>query len=185
MVVEGGVSRLCRGALRHEGGGAGVSDGEGAPCCALLPPGLGWQGLEIVEDIRGGLGLRCRRSARLGRGLGCGSGLEPRCGDGLGLLLGGGLGWWPGVAAGWGFGRAAATCFTGVPGGSAWLVEGYGAAGALAVAGAPAVETGVEAGLGDVARGFGGDVLDEGVVVEVDEVIVVVVVVELEAEETD
>ena len=55
--------------LRHEGGRGGVGDGGGAPCWALLPPGLGWLGLNVVEDVLGGSGLRCRRVAGLGLGL--------------------------------------------------------------------------------------------------------------------
>ena len=68
----------------------------GAPCWDLLPPRLGWPGLEVVEDVLGGLSLRCCRGAALGPGLGFSSGLGPRCGDGFGWLLSGGLGFQPG-----------------------------------------------------------------------------------------
>ena len=64
-------------------------------------------------------------------------------------------------------------------------VAGAGLVGAcaLAAAGLLAVGTGLGARLGGVPRGFGGGVLDEDVVVMVDEVVVVVEVVESEAEE--
>ena len=84
-----------------------------------------------------------------------------------------------------GFGRAAGARFAGACRRPAWPVAGCEAAGTLPVAGAPAVGTGLGARLGDFARGLGGGVLDEDVVVEVDEVVVVVEVVESEAEETD
>ena len=29
----------------------------GAPCWALLPPGLGWLGLDVIEDVLGRLAL--------------------------------------------------------------------------------------------------------------------------------
>ena len=64
-----GASRFGRGALRHEGGGGGVGNGGEAPCWALLPPGLGLLGPNVLEDVLGGSGLRCRRDARLGLGL--------------------------------------------------------------------------------------------------------------------
>ena len=50
------------------------------------------------------------------------------------------------------------------------------------MAGAPAVGTNFWARLGDFSRGLGAGVPDEDVVVEVDEVVVVVEVVESEAE---
>ena len=58
-----------RGTLRHEGGGGGVSDGGGAPRWALLPSGLGRLGPDVVEDLLGGLGSRCRRGAGFGLGV--------------------------------------------------------------------------------------------------------------------
>ena len=79
---------------------AAVSVTVGGRCRALLLPGLGWRGPEDVEDVLGGLGLRCRRGAGLVPGLGLGSGLRPGCVDGLGWLLGGGLGVWPGCGIG-------------------------------------------------------------------------------------
>ena len=96
-------------------------------------------------------------------------------GLGLGLSLAAGCG--RGVPAGWGcclaavlgFGRAAGAGFVG-----AW---------ALAAAGLVAVGTGLEARLGGFCRGLGFGVLDEDVVVVADEVVVVVEVVESEAEE--
>ena len=90
-----------------------------------------------------------------------------------------------GVAAGWGLGEAAGAGFAGVRRHPALPLAGPRAAVDLAVGGAPAVGTGLGARVDGVARGLGGDVLDEGVVVEVDEVVVVVEVVEWEAEETD
>ena len=64
-------------------------------------------------------------------------------------------------------------------------VAGAGLVGAwaLAAAGLLAVGAGLGARLGGVPRGLGGGVLDEDVVVVVDEVVVVVGVVESEAEE--
>ena len=53
------------------------------------------------------------------------------------------------------------------------------------MAGGLAVGTGLGARLGDFPRGSGGGVLNEDVVVAADEVVVVVEVVESEAEETD
>ena len=63
----------------------------GALCWALLLPGLGWLGPDVVEDVLGGPGSRCCRGAALGLGLGFGCGLRLWCGDGFGWLLGGGL----------------------------------------------------------------------------------------------
>ena len=64
-------------------------------------------------------------------------------------------------------------------------VAGVGLVGTWAVAAAEllAVGTGLGDRLGGVLRGLGGGVLDEDVVVAVDEVVVVVEVVESEAEE--
>ena len=112
---------------------------------------------------------------------------------GLGLGLGFAAGWGRGAVTGFGgclavvlnFGRGAGAGFARVCRRPAWPVAGCEAAAALAVAGAPPVGTGLGACLGDFAHRLGGGVLDEDVVVEVDEVLVVVEVVELEAEETD
>ena len=154
-----GASRFDCGALRHEGGGSGVGDGGGAPCWVLLPPGLGWLGLNVIEDVLGGSGLRCRRGARLGLWLGFGCGLRRGAPTGLGGCL----------AAVLGFGRAAGAGLVG-----AW---------ALAAAGLFAMETGSGARFGGFPCGLGDGVLDENVVVGVDGVVVVVEVVESEAEE--
>ena len=97
-------------------------------------------------------------------GLDLGLGLAAGCGRGVLLGLGGclaavlGLGWVVGV--------------------------GFVGAWALASAGLLAVWMGLGARLGGVPRGLWGGVLDEDVVVVVDEVVVVVEVVELEAKET-
>ena len=85
------MSRLGRGTLCHEGGGSGVGDGGGALCWALLLPGLGWPGPEVIEDVLGESVSRCRRGARLGLGLGFGCRLKPWCANGFGCLLDGGL----------------------------------------------------------------------------------------------
>ena len=154
-----GASCFGRGALRYEGGGGGVGDGGGAPCWALLPPGLGRLGPNVIEDVLGGPGSRCRRGAGLGLGFGLGCGLRSWRADGLGGCL----------AAVSGFGWVAGVGLVG-----AW---------ALAAAGLLAVEAGLGARFGGVPRGLGGGVLDEDVVVVVDEVVVVVEVVESEAEE--
>ena len=68
-----GSSCFGRGALRYEGGGGGVGDDGGAPCWALLPPGLGRLGPNVIEEVLGGSGSRCRCGAEfaLGFGLGC------------------------------------------------------------------------------------------------------------------
>ena len=95
-----GASCFDRGALRHEGGGGGVGDGGGAPCWALLPPGLGRLGPNVIEDVLGGSGSRCCRGAGLGLGLEFGCGLWSWRADGLGWLLGGGLGFRPGCGCG-------------------------------------------------------------------------------------
>ena len=154
-----GASCSGRGALRHEGGGGGVGDGGGAPRWALLPAGLGRLGPNVIEDVLGGPGLRCRRGDGFGLRLGLGCGLRSWRADGFGWLFGGGLGF--------------------------RLGRGFGP------------RRGVGLGGGGVARGGGvfggpfgrcpprprGGVLDEDVVVAVDEVVVVVEVVESEAEE--
>ena len=95
------------------------------------------------------------------------------------------------MAPGWGLGLGlAAGVLTGL-GGRLAAVLGFGSvvgvgfvgAWALAAARLLPVGAGLEARLGGVPRGLGGGVLDEDVVVEVDEVVVVVEVVESEAEE--
>ena len=96
-------------------------------------------------------------------GLGLGLELAAGCGRGVPTVLGGCL------AAALGFGRAAGAGLVG-----AW---------ALAMAGLPAVGTGLGARLGGFPRGLGGGGLDADVVVVVDEVVVVVEVVESKAEE--
>ena len=153
------MSCFGRGALRYEGGGGGVGDGGGALCWALLPPGLGRLGPNVIEDVLGGPGSRCRRGAGFGLGFGLGCGLRSWRADGFGWLFGGGLV----------FRLAAGVGLVG-----AW---------ALAAAGLLAAGAGLGARLGGVPRGLGGGVLDEDVVVVVDEVVVVVEVVESEAEE--
>ena len=152
-----GASRFGRGALRHEGGGGGVGDGGGAPRWALLPSGLGRLGPDVIEDVLGGPGSRCRRGAGFGLGFGLGCGLRA---DGFGWPFGGGLGLRLGRGCGFRQG-------VGLGGGKGLLAMGAG----------------LEARLGGVPRGLGGRVLDEDVVVVVDEVVVVVEVVESEAEE--
>ena len=62
---------------------------------------------------------------------------------------------------------------------------GFAAAWALAATGALPMGTGLGARLGGLPRGLGGAVLDEDVVVVADKVVVVVEVVELEANERD
>ena len=89
----------------------------------------------------------------------------------------------PGLGLGLGL---AAGVLTGLGGrlGFGWVVGvGFVGAWALAAAGLLAVGAGFEARLGGVPRGLGGGVLDEDVTVVVDEVVVVVEVVESEAEE--
>ena len=63
--------------LRHEGGGGRVGDRWGAP------PGLGRLGLNVIEDVLGESGSRCRRGAGLGPGLGFGCGLRSWRADGF------------------------------------------------------------------------------------------------------
>ena len=72
-----GRGALCfgRGALRHGGGGGGIGDAGGAPCWVLLPPGLGRLGPNVIEDVPGGSGSRCRGGAGLGLGE---AGSDPR-----------------------------------------------------------------------------------------------------------
>ena len=64
----------------------------GAPCWAPLPPGLGRLGPNVIEDVLGGPGSRCRRGAGFGIGFGLGCGLRSWRADGFGWLFGGGLG---------------------------------------------------------------------------------------------
>ena len=153
------MSCFGRGALRYEGGGCGVGDGGGAPCWALLPPGPGRLGPNVIEDV---LGVRAR-AAVVAPGLDLGSGLAAGCGRRALTGLGGCLA----VVLGYGW------------------VAGVGLVGAwaLAAAGFLAVGAGLGARLGGVPRGLGGGVLDGDVVVVVDEVVVVVEVVESEADE--
>ena len=134
---------------------------EGAPCWALLLPGLGWLGPEVVVEVHGGLGSGRRRGARLGLGLWFRSGLRPWCVDGFEWLLGGGLEFRPVCGRGfsWGMGLGSSR---GARGG-----DGFGGR------------------LGGFPRGLGGGVLNEVVVVVADEVVVVSEAVELEAEERD
>ena len=158
-VVGRGASRLGPGTLPHERAGGGVRDAGGAPCWELLLPGLGWLGPEVVEEVLGGWGLRCRCGARLGLPFGLGSGPRPWCVDGFGWLLGGGLGFWPGCGCGfrWGVG----------------LGGGGGARGGDEFGGL----------FGMPSPRLGAGVLDKDVVVVADEVVVAVEVLELEAEE--
>ena len=171
MVLGSGASHFCRGAFWHERGGGGIGDGRGGACRALLMPGLCWQGPGVVEDVRGGLGLRCGLGARPGLGLGFGGGSGPWCGGGLGLLLGGGLGWLPSFglrcSAGFGFQLgyrcglrwgALPPCFAG---------KGRGAVGPSAESGLPAARMGFRTCLVGFASGFWGWCAGRGVVVEV------------------
>ena len=66
----------------------------------LLPPGLGRLGPNVVEDVLGGSGLRCRRGAGLGLGFGLGCGLRSWRADEFGWLFGGGLGFRLGCGCG-------------------------------------------------------------------------------------
>ena len=92
-----GRGALCfgRGALRYEGGGGGVGDGGGAPCWALLPPGLGRLGPNVIENILRGPA----RAAVVAPGFDLGLGLAAGCGrgalTGLGRCLAAvlGFGW--------------------------------------------------------------------------------------------
>ena len=83
-----GASCFGHGALCHEGDGGGVGDSGGALCWVLLPPGLGGLGPNVIEDVLGGSGLRCRRGAGLGLGFGLGCGLQSWRADGFGWLFG-------------------------------------------------------------------------------------------------
>ena len=96
---------------------------------------------------------------------------------GLALGLGLAAGCGPGAPTGLSGCLAAVLGFGWVP--SVGLVGAW----ALAAAGLLAVGACLAARLGGVPRGLGGGVLDEDVVVAVDEVVVVVEVVESEAEE--
>ena len=159
--MEGrGASCFGRGALRHESGGSGVGDGGEAPRWALLPSGLGRLGPDVIEDVLGGLGSRCRRGAGFGLGFGLGCGLRSWLADGFGWLFGGGLGFRLGCGCG---------PRRGVGLGGGGVARGGG------VFGGPFRRC--------PPRPLGGGVLDEDVVVAVDEVVVVVEVVESEAEE--
>ena len=131
----------------------------GVPCWALLLPGLRWLGPEVVEDVLRGSGLCCPLGARLGLGLGFGCGLKLCCADGLGWLLGRGLGFQPGC------GRR--------------LRLGVGLGGGGVARGG----AGFGVRRGGFLRGVGGGVLGEEEVVVADALVVVVEVVESEAEE--
>ena len=148
-----------RGALRHEGGGGSIGDAGEALCWGLLPPGLGWLRPKVVEDVLGGSGSRFRRGTGLGLGPEFGCGLRSRRAGGFGWLLGGGLGFRPGCGRGlrWGVGLGG--------GGVARVGDGFGGR------------------LGGFPRGLRGGVLDEDVLVVADEVVVVLEVVESEAED--
>ena len=124
--------RFGCGALHHEGGCGGVGERGGAPCWALMPLGLGSLGPNVVEDVLGGSGSRCRRGAGLGLRLGFGCGLRSRRAWGLG----------GGLAAVLGFGRAAGAGFVG--------------ARTLAAVGLLAVGSGLVARVGGFPSGFGG-----------------------------
>ena len=99
-VAGRGASYFGRGALRHEGGRGGVCDGGGAPCRALLPPGLGRLWPNVIEVVLGASGSRCRCGAGLGLGLGFGCGLWSWRAHRFGWLFGGGLGFQPGCGCG-------------------------------------------------------------------------------------
>ena len=89
----------------------------------------------------------------------------------------------PGLDLGLGLAAGLGGCLAAVLG-FGWVVGvGFVGAWALAAAGLLAVWSGLEARLGGVPRGLGGGVLDKDMVVVVDEVVVVVEVVESEAEE--
>ena len=126
-----------------------------------------------------GLGLGLHFAACSGRGV---AAAVSGC---FAVVLGGGRVLGFGAATGLEFGQAADVDLAGMCCGPALPVAGSEAAEALAVAGAPAVETGSGAIADGVAGGLGGCVLDEGVVMEVDEVVVVVEVVESAAEQMD
>ena len=154
------ASRLGRGALRHEGSGGGVGDGGGAPCWALLLPGLGWLRPEVVEDVLEGVRLALLR-----------------------WRLAWACAWvWQRAEAAvrrrarpavwrrsWVFGRVAGVGFALGHGGGGGACEG----------------TDWGACLEGLPRGLGGGVLDGDVVVVADEEVFEKEVVELEAGETD
>ena len=94
------ASRFSRGALCHEGGCGASPDDGGAPCSALLPPALGWVGPNVVQDVLGGSGSRCRCCAGLGLGLRSGCRLQLRRVDRFRWVLGGGLGSQPSCGRG-------------------------------------------------------------------------------------
>ena len=158
-VARRGALCFGRGALRHGGGGSGVGDGGGAPFWVLLSLGLGRLGPNVIEDVLGGLGSRCRCGAWLRLGFGPGCGLQSWRADGFRGLVGGGLGF-----------RLVCGCRP---------LQSVGLGGG----GVARVGTSLGARLGGLPRGFGGGVLDEDVGVLVDEVVVVVEVVESQAEE--
>ena len=133
-----------------------MGDVRGALCWVLLQLGLRGQGLEVVEDVRGGLGLRCLPGAALGLGLRWGSGFGPWWGTGFWWLLGGGLGWWRGFGLRRGGGLEFGPDFAGVRCRPALQVAGFGAARALAVSGAPAVGMGFGGPRGWRCLRFGG-----------------------------
>ena len=118
--------------------------------------------------LGGGSGLGLGLAADGARGVAAGL---PGC---LVLGLEGGLALRCGVAASLGFGWAVGAGFAGVRCRLALLVPGCGAAAALEMAQAPVAGTGSGVCVDGVARGSGVGVLDNGVVVEVDEVVVVV-----------
>ena len=87
------------------GAAASVTVGGGL-CWALLPPGLGRLGSNVIEDVLGGSGSRCHCGAKLGLGLGFGCGLRSRRAGRFDWLFGGVLGFRPGCGRGprWGVG---------------------------------------------------------------------------------
>ena len=113
----------------------------------------------VVEDILGGLSLRGRRGAGLGLGIGFGCGLKSWCANGFRWLLNGGLQFQPGCGRGlcWGLGL----------GGGGVAQGGDGFAGPF----------------GRLSQLLGGGVLDQDVMEVTDVAVVVVEVVESEAEE--
>ena len=86
-----GASRLRHGALRHVGGGGGVGDSAAAPCLALLLPGLGWLGPEVVGDVLEGWARAVTVVPGPGVGLGFGSGLRQWCVNGFERAAGAGF----------------------------------------------------------------------------------------------
>ena len=125
-------------------------------CCRRAWDGWGWMSYRTSSGGRA-------RAAVVAPGLGLSLGLAAGCGRGVLAGLGGCL------AAVLGFGWVVGVGFVG-----AW---------ALAAAGLLAVGAGLGARLRGVPRGLGAGVLDGDVVVVVDEVVMVVEVVESEAEE--